>query len=70
MNLLDNKNIMEQIYKKYPRKETYPNEYYDGLHNCFDNSIVIYCNSDIDIRRCNLCGDEWECRCNFDENFN
>jgi len=69
LNLLDDKDIMEQIYKKHSRKEVYPNKHYDGLHNCFDNSIVIYCNSDIDIRRCNLCGDEWECKCNFDSNF-
>ena len=69
MNLLDNKNFMENVYKKFPRKDMYPNTYYDGLHNCFDNSQVIYCESDIDICRCNLCGDEWECKCSFDNNF-
>lgn len=65
MGLLDDKDIMQKVYEEFPRESQYPLEYFDGKHNCWNNSSVIYCNSDRDIRRCNLCGHEWECACDF-----
>lgn len=34
---------------------------------CFQNSQVIECDGDRDLRRCLTCGKEWTERCNFEE---
>lgn len=69
MSLLEDARIMLQVHEEYPRKEEYTQAPYDGLHGCWDNSRVVYCDGERDIRRCELCGDEWECSCNIDDDF-
>jgi len=69
MNLLQSKKLMEQIHLEYPLKESYLYEYMDGKHSCWNSSRVVYCNNEKDIRQCRACGHEWECDCNFDDDF-
>lgn len=57
--------MLEVAHKEYPRKEKYPNEYYDGKHDCSENEMVIYCDSVTDIVRCKMCGYERKRPCNF-----
>ena len=38
-------------------------------HDCFQTSKVIKCDGKIDIRKCKICGKEWEEPCNFDEDY-
>lgn len=69
ITLLDNPVVIASVYQEYPRKEQYPLQHMDGKHNCWDDSRVLHCNGDRDIRRCDSCGHEWECSCNFDDDF-
>jgi len=66
-DLLENKKIMDKVYKEYPREEKYDYEFYDGKHAC--RRKVIYCDSETDIVRCDLCGYEKEVSCSFDSDF-
>jgi hypothetical protein len=39
-------------------------------HDCRKNSTVISCDGERDILQCTVCGKEWECKCDFDEEYN
>jgi len=38
-------------------------------HDCFQTSKVIECDGEIDTRKCNICGKQWEEPCTFDEDY-
>lgn len=58
---------LEKAHKEFPLRSDYPNNQNSCDHNY---NFVVFCDgSDWDIVRCQKCGHERICACNFDDDY-